>query len=95
MCERREERERREKERVNTIHVKKNIKKRRNQSYEKKQKYIYEQKIHIWEMLKAQYNLANMYANGQGVRQEFTKAREWWTKAAAQGDEDATKALKR
>ena len=46
-------------------------------------------------MLKAQYNLANMYANGQGVRQEFTKAREWWTQAAAQGDEDATKALKR
>ena len=46
-------------------------------------------------MLKAQYNLANMYANGQGVRQEFTKAREWWTKAATQEDEDATKALKR
>ena len=46
-------------------------------------------------MLKAQDNLANMYANGQGVRQEFTKVREWWTKAAAQGDEDVTKALKR
>ena len=46
-------------------------------------------------MLKAQYNLANMYANGQGVRQEFTKSKAWWTKAAAQGDEDATKALKR
>ena len=46
-------------------------------------------------MLKAQYNLTNMYANGQGVRQECTKAREWWTQAAAQGDEDATKALKR
>jgi TPR repeat protein len=46
-------------------------------------------------MLKAQYNLANMYANGQGVWQEFTKARAWWAKAAAQGDEDATKALKR
>ena len=47
-------------------------------------------------MLKAQYNLANMYANGQGVRQEFTKARECWKIiAAAQGDEDATKALKR
>ena len=46
-------------------------------------------------MLKAQSNLANMFANGQGVRQEFTKAREWIAKAAAQGDEDATKALKR
>jgi TPR repeat protein len=51
--------------------------------------------MHIWEMLKAQYNLANMYANGQGVQQEFTKAREWWTQAKAQGDEDVTKALKR
>ena len=47
-------------------------------------------------MLKAQYNLANMYANGQGVWQECTKAREWWKiKATAHGDEDATKALKR
>ena len=47
-------------------------------------------------MLKAQYNLANMYANGQGVWQEFTKARKCWKiKAAAKGDEDATKTLKR
>ena len=92
MCVREKRRERREKERVNNI---KKCKKKKKAVVRKKQKYIYEQKIHIWEMLKAQYNLANMYANGQGVRQECTKAREWWTKAAAQGDEDATKALKR
>ena len=62
VCERREEkrRERREKERVNNI---KKCKKKKKAVVRKKQKNIYEQKIHIWEMLKAQYNLANMYAN--------------------------------
>ena len=92
MCERREKKKR---ERVNTCNIKK-CKKKKKAVVRKKQKNIYEQKIHIWEMLKAQYNLANMYANGQGVWQEFTKARKCWKiKAAAKGDEDATKALKR
>ena len=36
-----------------------------------------------------------MYANGQGVEQSFTTAREWCAKAAAQGDENAIKELKR
>ena len=94
MCVREKRREK-ERERVKNIIYKEKCKKKKKAVVRKKQKYIYKQKIHIWEMLKAQYNLANMYANGQGVRQEFTKAREWWTQAAAQGDEDATKALKR
>jgi len=36
-----------------------------------------------------------MYANGQGVDQSFTTAKEWFQKAAAQGDEHAIKELKR
>ena len=94
MCAREEKREKeRKRERVNNI---KKCKKKKKPVVRKKQKYIYEQKIHIWEMLKAQYNLANMYANGQGVWQEFTKARKCWKiKAAAKGDEDATITLKR
>ena len=38
----------------------------------------------------AQCNLGMMYADGIGVDQSFTKAREWLTKAASQGDEDVT-----
>ena len=30
-----------------------------------------------------------MYRDGQGVAQDYAKAREWWEKAAAQGDVDA------
>merc|ERR1711865_1320546 len=33
---------------------------------------------------KAQFNLGNMYADGNGIEQSYSKAREWWTKAAAQ-----------
>lgn len=32
----------------------------------------------------AQHNLALMYATGQGVRQDFHKAKEWYEKAAEQ-----------
>ena len=35
---------------------------------------------------KAQFNLGYMYANGQGVRQDYAMARQWYEKAAAQGD---------
>ena len=33
----------------------------------------------------AQYQLAVMYALGQGVKQDYTKAELWWEKAAEQG----------
>ena len=35
-----------------------------------------------------------MYATGDGIEQSYSKAREWWTKAAAQGDEYAIDGLK-
>ena len=35
-----------------------------------------------------------MYANGDGIEQSFSKARELWTKAAAQGQENAIDGLK-
>ena len=41
----------------------------------------------------AQFNLGTMYYHGRGVEQSFTKAKEWLTKAAAQGDQDAIKHL--
>ena len=34
----------------------------------------------------AQYNLAVLYANGQGVPQDYVEARKWYRKAAEQGD---------
>ena len=37
----------------------------------------------------AQNNLGLMYKNGEGVRQDYTKAVEWYTKAANQGIADA------
>lgn len=37
----------------------------------------------------AQTNLGVMYDNGKGVRQDDTKAVEWYTKAANQGDASA------
>ena len=42
----------------------------------------------------AQFNLGQLYANGKGIEQSFTKAREWLTKAASQGHENAIKMLK-
>ena len=35
-----------------------------------------------------------MYAKGEGIEQSYSKAREWWTKAAAQGEESAIDGLK-
>jgi TPR repeat protein len=35
-----------------------------------------------------------MYANGEGVEKDMKKARELWTKAAAQGHENAINGLK-
>jgi TPR repeat protein len=43
---------------------------------------------------KAQCNLGSMYANGEGIETSFSKAREWSTKAAAQGSENAIKNLR-
>ena len=43
----------------------------------------------------AQHNLGNMYAQGDGIDQSYSKAREWITKAASQGNELAIDALKR
>ena len=34
-----------------------------------------------------------MYANGQGVKQDYGQARQWYQKAADQGNADARKAL--
>jgi TPR repeat protein/virulence-associated protein VagC len=42
----------------------------------------------------AQNNLGCIYANGQGVETSYSKAREWWTKAAAQGSKEAIDGLK-
>ena len=38
---------------------------------------------------KAQFNLGLMYYNGQGVRQDYTQAVQWYRKAAEQGDAEA------
>ena len=40
-------------------------------------------------MAVAQFNLGVLYYEGQGVKQSFEAAREWWMKAAEQGNEDA------
>ena len=37
----------------------------------------------------AQAHLGVMYANGQGVAQDYTPAHMWWNIAASQGDEKA------
>jgi hypothetical protein len=37
----------------------------------------------------AQYNLGVLYETGQCVPQDYTKARQWYEKAAAQGHEEA------
>lgn len=37
----------------------------------------------------AQLNLALMYENGEGVRQNYYRARYWYEKAAASGNVDA------
>ena len=42
-------------------------------------------------LVDAQYNLGVMYANGQGVVQDYVAAHMWFNLAAAQGDKDAVK----
>jgi len=42
----------------------------------------------------AQLNLGVIYAKGEGFETSYSKAREWFTKAAAQGDKEAIKGLK-
>jgi hypothetical protein len=37
----------------------------------------------------AQYNLAGMYATGEGTARDLAEARKWMQKAAASGDADA------
>jgi len=37
----------------------------------------------------AQFHLGQQYANGQGVPQDYIQARQWWEKAAVQGDVEA------
>lgn len=47
--------------------------------------------VRLWTVLaekgdaRAQYNLGFLYANGQGVGQDFTRALAWYTLAAEQG----------
>ncbi len=43
---------------------------------------------------KAQYNLALMYCNGQGVKQDNIMAYAWASKALVQGESDAKKLIK-
>ncbi|WP_307752988.1 tetratricopeptide repeat protein, partial [Neisseria gonorrhoeae] len=37
----------------------------------------------------AQFNLGVMYENGQGVRQDYVQAVQWYRKASEQGDAQA------
>ena len=37
----------------------------------------------------AMFNLGTLYDDGQGVAQDYAKAREWYQKAADRGDADA------
>jgi localization factor PodJL len=41
----------------------------------------------------AQYNLGAMYGNGHGVTRDYEMAYIWFARAAAQGNEDASKGL--
>ena len=45
-------------------------------------------------LVEAQVILGNMYSEGKGIEQSYSKARKWWTKAAAQGNEEAIDRLK-
>ena len=40
-------------------------------------------------LVAAQYNLGVMYANCQGVQQDYAEAVKWYRRAAEQGDADA------
>ena len=43
----------------------------------------------------AQFNLGVMYANGEGVPEDYVKAYAWMNLAAAQGQKDAVKSKDR
>ena len=63
------------------------------QSYSRAREY-FEQAAHLG-YAKAQYILGVMYYKGEGVeRVDIAKTKEWWTKAAAQGEKNAIKNLK-
>ena len=56
-------------------------------------KYLYELAA-SQGVAKAYYNnLGEMYYNGRGVEKDYTKAAEYYEKAAAQGDTDSQKRL--
>ena len=40
-------------------------------------------------LVEEQFQLGLMYSHGQGVKQDYSKAREWWEKAAKQEYADA------
>ena len=61
------------------------------QSYEKAVEY-YEQAAQLG-FAQAQYCLGRIYATGEGVSKNETKAHALWTLAAAQGHENAIKML--
>ncbi|MBQ9213603.1 MAG: SEL1-like repeat protein, partial [Bacteroidales bacterium] len=44
---------------------------------------------------RAQNNLGVCYEKGQGVKKDYNKAKEWFSKAAEQGNEKAKTNLKR
>ena len=43
----------------------------------------------LFAAFNAQYTLGLLYAKGEGVPQDYVEAREWWLKAAEQGDASA------
>ncbi len=43
---------------------------------------------------KAQYNLAAMYENGEGTKENLEEAKKWYKKSAEQGNNDSIEALK-
>ena len=52
--------------------------------------------MHIWDLPMDKRVGCPLYymCHGNSVKKDTTKTREWWTKAAAQGNEDAIKFLK-
>lgn len=67
--------------------------------YKKRQDYDNEfywtQKLANQGNAQAQYNLGIMYENGQGVRQNYRTAKEWFGKACDNGDQDGCDSYRR
>ena len=61
----------------------------------KNQKNKMSKVLNLWNkaadqgIAQAQFNLGNMYKNGQGVAQDYSAAMKWYRMAADQGDADA------